>query len=65
MSIRQLNIRNRLLTGFLLLGLMVTLLGLTALRTMAEIRSVTTEIEENTIPSLETLAGLNLAARLS
>lgn len=62
MSIRQLNIRNRLLTGFLLLGLMVTLLGLTALRTMAEIRSVTTEIEENTIPSLETLAGLNLAA---
>jgi len=62
MSIRQLNIRNRLLTGFLLLGLMVTLLGLTALRTMAEIRSVTTEIEQNTIPSLETLAGLNLAA---
>ncbi len=62
MSIRQLNIRNRLLTGFLLLGLMVMLLGLTALRTMADLRSVTTEIEENTIPSLETLAGLNLAA---
>jgi methyl-accepting chemotaxis protein len=62
MSIRQLNIRNRLLISFLLLGLMVTIMGLTALRTMADLRGVTTEIEQNTIPSLETLAGLNLAA---
>jgi methyl-accepting chemotaxis protein len=62
MSIRQLNIRNRLLISFLLLGLMVMIMGLTALRTMADLRGVTTEIEQNTIPSLETLAGLNLAA---
>lgn len=62
MAIRATGIRNRLLAGFLLLGLMVLVQGLMSLRTMAELRDVTVELETNTIPSLETLAELNLTA---
>lgn len=62
MSIRSTGIRNRLLAGFLILGLMVLIQGLLSLRTMADLRDVTVEIETNTVPSLDALAALNLTA---
>lgn len=62
MGIRSTGIRNRLLAGFLILGAMVLAQGLMSLRTMAELRAVTVELETNTVPSLETLADLNLTA---
>lgn len=62
MAIRTTGIRNRLLAGFLLLGLMVLVQGIMSLRTMADLRDVTVELEINTVPSLENLAALNLTA---
>lgn len=62
MGIRSTGIRNRLLAGFLILGAMVLAQGLMSLRTMADLRAVTVELETNTVPSLETLADLNLTA---
>ena len=62
MVIRSIGIRNRLLIGFLILGLLVLVQGLVSLRTMADLRDVTVEMETNTVPSLDTLGALNLTA---
>lgn len=62
MAIRSVGIRNRLLVGFLVVGVMMLIQGVMSLRTMADLREVTVELETNTVPSLETLADLNLTA---
>ena len=62
MAIRAMGIRNRLLAGFLILGALVLTQGLMSLSTMAGLRDVTVEMETNAVPSLETLADINLTA---
>lgn len=62
MAIRSTGIRNRLLAGFLMLGLVVLIQGLLSLRTMTDLRDATVEMETNTVPSLDALAALNLTA---
>ncbi|EGM77375.1 methyl-accepting chemotaxis protein [Rheinheimera sp. A13L] len=61
MSVRNYKIGSRLLAGFAVLGLILLLQGSLSLVTMSHMRAVSTEIEENTIPSLESLAALNLS----
>lgn len=60
MFLRNYNIGARLLAGFAVLGLLVVLQGSIALMNMAQMRTVSDEIEGNTIPTLDTLAALNL-----
>jgi len=62
MAIRTMGIRNRLLAGFLILGALVLTQGLMSLSTMAGLRDVTVEMETNAVPSVETLADINLTA---
>lgn len=62
MGIRAAGIRNRLLVGFLILGALVLTQGLMSLSTMADLRDVTVEMETNSVPSVETLADINLTA---
>lgn len=59
MFLRNYNIGARLLAGFAVLGLLVVLQGSMALMNMAQMRTVSDEIEGNTIPTLDTLAALN------
>lgn len=61
MFLRNYKIGARLLAGFAVLGLLVLLQGSMALMNMAQMRTVAAEIEENTIPSLDSLAALNLS----
>ena len=61
MFLRNYKIGARLLAGFAVLGLLVVLQGSLALMNMAQMRSVSAEIEGNTIPSLDSLAALNLS----
>ncbi|RVT44856.1 methyl-accepting chemotaxis protein [Rheinheimera sediminis] len=61
MLLRNYNIGTRLLVGFAVLGLLVLLQGSMALLTMSQMRTVSVEIEQNTLPSLDNLAGLNLS----
>lgn len=60
MMIRQIGIRNRLLSGFTLTTLLVLILGLFSLNSMSSMRQVAGVIEGNVIPSLNTLSNLNL-----
>jgi methyl-accepting chemotaxis protein len=60
MFLRNYKIGARLLAGFAVLGLLVVLQGSMALMNMAQMRTVSDEIEGNTIPTLDTLAALNL-----
>ena len=60
MMIRQIGIRNRLLSGFALTTLLVLMLGLFSLNSMSSMRQVAGVIEGNVIPSLNTLSNLNL-----
>mgnify|MGYP006163407417 CR=1 FL=1 len=60
MLIRQIGIRNRLLSGFTLTTLLVLILGLFSLNSMSSMRQVAGVIEGNVIPSLNTLSNLNL-----
>ena len=60
MMIRQIGIRNRLLSGFALTTLLVLILGLFSLNSMSSMRQVAGVIEGNVIPSLNTLSNLNL-----
>lgn len=61
MFLRNYNIGARLLAGFAVLGLLVVLQGSMALMNMAQMRTVSADIEQYTIPSLESLAALNLS----
>lgn len=61
MFLRNYNIGTRLLAGFAVLGLLVVLQGSMALMKMAQMRTVSADIEQDTIPSLESLAALNLS----
>ncbi len=60
MTLRQLNIRNRLLTAFIALGLALLLLGAMAFNAMSSLRQTTISLETNTVPSLQLLAEMNL-----
>lgn len=60
MFLRNYKIGARLLAGFAVLGLLVVLQGSMALMNMAQMRTVSDEIEGNTIPTLDNLAALNL-----
>jgi methyl-accepting chemotaxis protein len=61
MFLRNYKIGARLLAGFAVLGLLVVLQGSMALMNMAQMRDISAEIEIDTIPSLDTLAALNLS----
>lgn len=61
MLVRNYKIGARLLAGFAILGLILLLQGSMSLFTMSHMRTVATEIEDNTIPSLDNLAALNLS----
>jgi methyl-accepting chemotaxis protein len=61
MLLRNYKIGARLLAGFAVLGLLVLLQGSMALLNMAQMRDVAHEIENDTIPSLDNLAALNLS----
>jgi methyl-accepting chemotaxis protein len=61
MFLRNYKIGARLLAGFAVLGLLVLFQGSMALMNMAQMRTVSAEIEGNTIPSLDNLAALNLS----
>lgn len=61
MFLRNYKIGARLLAGFAVLGLLVVLQGSMALMNMAQMRDVSAELETNTIPSLDSLAALNLS----
>lgn len=61
MFLRNYKIGARLLAGFAVLGLLVLFQGSMALINMAQMRTVSAEIESNTIPSLDNLAALNLS----
>jgi len=61
MLLRNYKIGARLLAGFAVLGLLVLLQGSMALMNMAQMRDVSQEIENDTIPSLDSLAALNLS----
>ncbi len=61
MFLRNYKIGARLLAGFAVLGLLVVLQGSMALLNMSQMRDVSAEIENDTIPSLDTLAALNLS----
>lgn len=59
MSLRQLNISARSAAGFGLIGLLVLALGVFALKQMAEMREASSEVDQNWLPSLVSLADLN------
>ena len=59
MSIRRLNISSRSAAGFGLIGLMVLALGLFALKQMAEMRKESSDVDQNWLPSIVSLASLN------
>lgn len=61
MFLRNYKIGARLLAGFAVLGLLVVLQGSMALMNMMQMRDVSAELETNTIPSLDSLAALNLS----
>ncbi len=61
MFLRNYKIGARLLAGFAVLGLLVVLQGSMALMNMTQMRDVSAELETNTIPSLDSLAALNLS----
>jgi len=61
MFLRNYKIGARLLAGFAVLGLLVVLQGSMALMNMAQMRTVSADIEQDTIPSLDSLAALNLS----
>lgn len=52
MNIRTMTIRSRLLISFLVIGMLMTLLGGLNLNSMGNLRQVTVDIEQNTVPSL-------------
>ncbi len=60
--LRRYGIRNRLIVAFFVLGLATLLQGLLALHNMTDMREAAEEIESNAIPSIETLASINLSA---
>lgn len=61
MLIRNYKIGARLLAGFAVLAMILLMQGSMSLLTMSNMRTVATEIEDNTIPSLDNLAALNLS----
>lgn len=61
MLLRNYKIGARLLAGFAVLGLLVVLQGSMALMNMSQMRDVSAQIENDTIPSLDSLAALNLS----
>lgn len=60
MLIRRVGIRSRLLAGFALITCLVLLQGVFALSSMSSMRQVAAVIEQDVIPSLNTLSNLNL-----
>lgn len=61
MNLRTLHLRNRLLAGFAVVGLLMVVLGSIAFNAMGQLRQTTVALETNTIPSLATLAEMNLS----
>nr|WP_181297390.1 methyl-accepting chemotaxis protein [Pseudomonas sp. Q2-TVG4-2] len=59
MSLRQMSISARSSAGFGLIGLLVLALGVFALKQMAEMREASSEVDQNWLPSLVSLADLN------
>lgn len=60
--LRRYGIRSRLLAAFFILGIATLVQGVLALKNMDDMRAVAEEIETNAIPSLDSLAALNLSA---
>lgn len=60
MQLQNIRIGARLTVGFALLGLLMLLQGGFALYSMSSMHKITEQIDQNTIPSLEHLAALNL-----
>lgn len=60
MQLQNFRIGTRLNFGFVMIGLLMLLQGAVALTSMFNIHEVTEQIGENTIPSLENIAALNL-----
>ncbi|WP_407291021.1 methyl-accepting chemotaxis protein [Stutzerimonas zhaodongensis] len=61
MSIRNLNVSARSAVSFGLIGVMVLLLGLFALKQMADMRKESNEVDQNWLPSIVSLGDLNAA----
>lgn len=64
MNIRDWTIRTRLRFAFILIGLFLCVLGGMNLRAMGQLRQVTIDLEENTIPSLSLLSELKFEVAL-
>ncbi|WP_417778407.1 methyl-accepting chemotaxis protein [Stutzerimonas xanthomarina] len=61
MSIRNLNVSIRSAIGFGLIGVIVLVLGLFALSQMSDMRKESSEVDQNWLPSILSLADLNVA----
>lgn len=61
MSIRNLNVSVRSAIGFGLIGVIVLVLGLFSLNQMSEMRKESSEVDQNWLPSIISLADLNAA----
>lgn len=60
--LRQVGIRVRLIIGFLIIGFATLVQGWMAVQHMGEMRDVAEEMETNAMPSLDSLASVNLSA---
>lgn len=60
MQLQNFKIGARLTVGFAVLGLLMLLQGIFALYSMSNMHKVTENIDQNTLPSLQSLAALNL-----
>jgi methyl-accepting chemotaxis protein len=60
MQLQNFRIGTRLNFGFVMIGLLMLLQGAVALSSMSNMHKVTEHIDENTLPSLESIAALNL-----
>lgn len=60
MQLQNFRISARLTVGFAVLGLLMLLQGIFALYSMSNMHKVTENIDKNTLPSLQSLAALNL-----
>lgn len=60
MQLQNFRIGARLTVGFAVLGLLMLLQGIFALYSMSNMHKVTENIDKNTLPSLQSLAALNL-----
>lgn len=60
--LRRYGIRSRLIVAFFVLGVLTLVQGLLALHNMSDMRKAAEEIDSNAIPSIESLASLNLSA---